>query len=220
LKYQFDEQVGGIMKKLKDKTWLIVIPIILLGACAKMPTPGEGGAYIIALPAISGEGKAAGDPYPQPASELEQYYDTPPQAILKVDQGEQVAALGSYCWTQEVRNGAPVEKCLDRQGIPTPQTFLPVNHQFTARLRLLLPVKPAGVSLFYMPVYPADALGPPADEIILWPYREGETIFLSNIIEQDLELELNPGLNVLYVNARWDDLGSVDYGFLLEVKGP
>lgn len=175
---------------------------------------------MLSLPAVSGAGDAPGDPYPSPTLDLTQYYGTPPLAVLNTDQGEQVAALGSTCWTQELRNGLPVEACLESPGISTPQTFLPVQAQFSGRLRLPLPIPPSGVSVFLMPVTPADVLQPPADGIILWPYREGDAIPLSNEIEQDLQLELSPGLNVLYVNARWDGLGSAGYGFLLEANAP
>ena len=71
-----------------------------------------------------------------------------------------------------------------------------------------------------MSVTPADVLEPPADGVILWPYHQGDAILLATEIEQDLQLELSPGLNVLYVNARWDGLGTAGFGFLLEARTP
>ena len=161
-----------------------------------------------------------GDPYPEPASDLSQYFGSPPPAVLQVGQAEQVAALGATCWTQELQSGVPVESCLDSPGIPTPQTFLPVETQFAGKLRLPIPILPAGVSVFHTPVSPADILEPPANGMILWPYREGQTSYLLNQVEQDFQLELSPGLNVVYIHARWDGLGSAGYGFLVEARTP
>jgi hypothetical protein len=209
------------LRLLKAGQWVVwSILIILLAGCGKRTAPGDGAAFVIALPAVSAERDALADPYPAPDPDLAQYYGTPPPAVLQAAQGEQVAALGATCWTQELRDSAPVESCLDSPGIPTPQTFLPVEALFTGRLRLLLPIPPAGVSIFHMPVSPADVLEPPAEGVILWPYREGETVLLPNQIEQELQLDLSPGLNVLYVNTRWDGLGSAGYGFLLEARTP
>lgn len=175
---------------------------------------------MVALPAVSGGGGVMGDPYPEPASDLSQYYGSPPPAVLQVGQAEQVGALGATCWTQEMRAGVPVESCLDSPGMPTPQTFLPVDLQFSGTLRLHLPIDPDSVSVFHMPVSPADLLQPPADGLILWPYREGQITYLSNQVEQEFQLELSPGLNVVYINARWDGLGSAGYGFLVEAITP
>lgn len=175
---------------------------------------------MLALPAVSGGGEVKGDPYPEPASDLSQYYGNPPPAVLQVGQTEQVAALGATCWFQENQAGVPVESCQDSQGIPTPQTFLPVELQFSGRLRLDLPIDPDSVSVFHMPVSPADLLQPPADGLILWPFREGHIAYLSNQVEQDFQLELSPGLNVVYIDARWEGLGSAGYGFLVEAITP
>lgn len=208
------------MKNLKNIITLISILIVLLAGCGKKTTTSNEADFVLALPAVSAGGEASGDPYPAPAPDLTKYYGTPPLAVLQSAQGEQVAALGSTCWMQGLQDGSPAETCQDSPGIPTPQTFLPVGTQFGGHLSLPLPIPPAGVSIIHMPVSPADVLESPAGGIILWPYQEGDTILLSNEVEQDLQLELSPGLNVLYVNARWDGLGSVGYGFLLEARAP
>ena len=194
--------------------------ILLLTGCGGRASSGDETAYVIALPVLSAAGSEPGDPYPAPETDLAQFYGAPPPAELHTAQGGQVAALGSTCWTQELVDGAPVENCLENPGIPTPQTFLPVDTQFSGRLRLPLPIPPAGISIFLMSVTPADVLEPPADDVILWPYRQGDAILLATEIEQDLQLELSPGLNVLYVNARWDGLGTAGFGFLLEARTP
>lgn len=205
---------------MKSNIFLSIILTLFLAGCGQNQASENGAEFVLALPAVSAGGDASTNPYPAPALDLTQYYGTPPLATLKTTQGEQVAALGSTCWIQQLQDGSPVETCQDSPGIPTPQTFLPVETQFTGSLRLPLPIPPAGVSIVHMPVSPADVLEPPAGGIILWPYQEGETILLSNEVEQDLQLELSPGLNVVYVNARWDGLGSAGYGFLLEAKTP
>ncbi|MFO7622764.1 MAG: hypothetical protein R6V73_00295 [Anaerolineales bacterium] len=202
------------------KKFIFIFLILLLTGCGGRASSGDETAYVIALPVVPGAGTGPGDPYPAPLPDLTQYYGAPLPAVLQTTQGEQMAALGSSCWTQELVDGAPVENCLENPGIPTPQTFLPVDTQFSGRLRLPLPIPPAGISIFVMPVTSADVLEPPADGVILWPYREGDAILLSTEIEQDLQLELNPGLNVLYVNARWDGLGAAGFGFLLEARTP
>jgi hypothetical protein len=212
--------MSGTVKSIKLNISLFLILTLFLAGCEQKRASESKTEFVVALPAVSAGGDASNNPYPAPASDLAQYYGTPPLAALKATQGEQVAALGSTCWTQELQDGTPVESCLDSPGIPTPQTFLPVETQFIGRLRLPLPIPPAGVSIIHMPVSPADVLEPPAGGIILWPYREGNTILLSTEVEQDLQLELSPGLNVLYVNVRWDGLGSAGYGFLLEARTP
>jgi hypothetical protein len=208
------------MKNHMLQKFIFLSLLFLLAGCGGRASSGDEAAYVIALPVVPGAGAEPGDPYPAPATDLAQFYGAPPPAQLRTAQGEQVAAVGSTCWTQELVDGAPVESCLENPGIPTPQTFLPVDTQFTGRLHLPLPIPPAGVSLFLMPVTPADVLEPPTDGVILWPYREGDAIPLSTEIEQDLQLELSPGLHVLYVNARWDGLGSAGFGFLLEARTP
>jgi hypothetical protein len=200
--------------------FIFIFLILLLTGCGGRASSGDEAAYVIALPVVPGAGTGPGDPYPAPEPDLAQFYGAPPPAELRTAQGEQVAAVGSTCWTQELVDGAPVESCLESPGILTPQTFLPVDVQFNGRLRLPLPIPPAGVSIFLMPVTPADVMEPPADGMILWPYREGDAIPLSTENEQELQLELSPGLNVLYVNARWDGLGTAGFGFLLEARTP
>lgn len=198
---------------------LLMTPVFLAG-CKPLQETKTSDEYVLALPAVSGGGGVLGDPYPEPGPDLSQYYGMPPPAILQVGQLEQVAALGATCWIQEVQAELPVESCLDSPGIPTPQTFLPVDLQFSGTLRLPLPIVPAGVAVFHTPVSPADILQPPADGLILWPYREGHITYLSNQVEQDFQLELSPGLNVLYIDARWEGLGSAGYGFLVEARIP
>jgi hypothetical protein len=195
--------------------------LIILVACDRITTISPGTSeHVIAFPAISGQGSPLQNPYPEPEDSMAQYYGAPLPAVLVVGDQEQIAAIGSSCWTQVSGEGTPVEACLESPGIPTPQVFLPGEISFRGRLRLPLPYPPASLSVYSMQVTPADTLQPPADGTILWPYREGQTITLANDIEQDLQLELEPGLTVLYINARWEGLGSVGYGFLVDVVTP
>jgi hypothetical protein len=193
----------------------------LLVSCERVRSfsPGDS-QHVIAFPSVSKPDVQFEDPYPAPDDGLSQFYGTPPQAVLQVGGHEQTAAMASTCWVHTGSEGQPEEKCQEARDILTPQVFLPGEIQFTGQLRFNIPLKPTAVGVFLMPVIPTDVLEPPSEGIIRWQVKEGNYISLANEIEQDLQLELESGLNVLHVYAQWEGLGSVGYGFLIEAKKP
>lgn len=206
---------------LKRTLFIALFAAAFLVSCEREKSLNPGGSEnVIAFPALSSSDNLLQNPYPAPSEDLAQYYGTPPPAVLTTGEQAQTAALGSYCWIQEPDEGSNAEACLDSPGITTPQLFLAGEVQFMGRLRLPIPIPPASLSIYSMPVTPADVMQPPSDATILWSYLEGQTVTLVNEIEQELKLELQPGLNVLYVDARWEGLGSVGYGFLVDAVAP
>jgi hypothetical protein len=198
----------------------LFLAAILVGCdLVRSISPGNS-EHVIAFPAISGPAPAVPNPYPEPASNLAQFYGTPPLAVLTVGEQSQTAALAGACWMQIGSDGTPGETCLESSGILTPQGFLPSEVQFNGKLHLNLPLTPTAVGVYWIPVTPADVLEPPSDGTIRWPSREGRSTSLANEIEQDLQLELDPGLNVIHIYAQWEGLGSAGYGFLVEARVP
>ncbi len=212
------------MLKAFNYKWLLFTALILtipLAGCGRARSlPQQESEHTIALPSITRPGGQAEDPYPGPADHLAQYYGTPPAAVLRVGNQEQVAALAAACWMQAGAEEPPSEVCSEDRDILTPQVFLPSGVELNGRLQFHIPVTPTAVAVFLMPVTPADVLEPPSGGTIRWPIREGQYITLENVTEQDLQLELAPGLNVLHVYAQWEGLGSVGYGFLVEAAAP
>jgi hypothetical protein len=182
-------------------------------------SPGNS-EHVIAFPAISGSSASAPDPYPEPADDLAGYYGTPPLAVLTVGEQSQTAVLAGACWMQVGSDGTLGEACLESNGILTPQGFLPSEVQFNGKLHLNLPLTPTAVSAYWIPVTPADVMEPPSEGTIRWPTREGRSTILENKIEQDLQFELEPGLNVIHIYVQWEGLGSAGYGFLVEARTP
>jgi hypothetical protein len=192
-----------------------------LVGCERVRSLSPGNSeHVIAFPAISGPAPGVANPYPEPAGDLAPYYGTPPLAVLTVGEQSQTAALTGACWMQIGSDGTAGEACLDSTGILTPQGFLPSEVQFNGKLHLNLPLTPTAVSAYWIPVTPADVMEPPSEGTIRWPSREGRSINLANEIEQDLQLELDPGLNVIHIYAQWEGLGSAGYGFLVEARVP
>jgi hypothetical protein len=212
------------MKRALFSSMNLLIALFLgafLVGCDRVRSLSPGNTeHVIAFPAISGPATGAPNPYPEPASDLAGYYGTPPLAVLQVGEQSQTAALAGACWMQIGSDGTPGEACLDSSGILTPQGFLPSEVQFNGKLHLNLPLTPTAVSAYWNPVTPADVMEPPSEGTIRWPSQEGRSIILANEIEQDFQLELDPGLNVIHIYVQWEGLGSAGYGFLVEARVP
>jgi hypothetical protein len=139
-----------------------------------------------------------------------------PLARLEVDEKNQLAEVGSYCWN----NG-----CADGPAISTSSVPLIIKPSSMTRLRLPLEKAPSGLMLSAMLVSPPGTLqyeylhGDSAD----WSYEvtgRGQVDLGSLPLqsEQNLEFSLEPGYYVLTVLAIWQDIGDVKYGFLIEVQ--
>ncbi|MCL7454721.1 MAG: hypothetical protein M8467_16920 [Anaerolineae bacterium] len=138
----------------------------------------------------------------------------PPPAVLAIGGQEQVSGIGSYCWS-DLDQGLSV--CADSIGVITPEQPLIAPATFTAQFRLAPEGLPSELSLRTIAVTPADALAPVLPGSRAWPGGPGEQFVLPLQREPELDLTLEPGLYVLDLFARWDSLGDVSYGFLVEV---
>lgn len=142
----------------------------------------------------------------------------PPPAILKIDGGEQISGIGSYCWNEVSLYPLFSSVCADYAGIPTISEPLPANSTFTAHLSLPRKEPPEELQLKVVQVTNKDILETGAGELRFWRSSGGKYFMLPLESEQDVNLSLEPGLYVVEVFPRWKEKGSVSYGFLLEVQ--
>ncbi len=156
-------------------------------------------------------------PTPPPEPTPPSQYPTPPLATMQIGETEQVAGLGTYCW--RAVNGAPM--CADMIGIPTARGALFTDSPIAAQLRLLAELSVTESALTVASVEAEDQLDVGARGMRWWwrPKRESmEQMWLPNEVETTVELELDPGLYILSLFARFQGLGDASYGFLVEVK--
>lgn len=142
-------------------------------------------------------------------------FSSPPPATLVVEGASQVSGIGTFCWTSDAMAGI----CADYMGVPTPAEPLQVNSPLSATLELEVEGAPSTLHLDVFRVSAEMDQLPENPDSASWPFpRESE-------LRRDLplgpsaqfEFSLDPGLYVLSVFAAWDDLGDVNYGFLVEV---
>jgi Tol biopolymer transport system component len=107
--------------------------------------------------------------------------------------------------------------CVDKVGLPTAQFPLQVTSPFVTQLTLPLDERADILSLSAIPVSPDDQMATDIDGMRWWPPNPGEQFDLPLEAPHELELSLAPGLYVLSVFAQWQDIGDVNYGFLVEV---
>ena len=156
---------------------------------------------------------------PSPSQDLSAFYgNRPPAAILIAGEQEQVAGVGTSTWTLEKKGQEQTTVHGDAFALVTPAEALAVPASFTAILRLPIPATPS--TLWY-------ALKPVTDDIsrsssqgaTSWQVafeQPGTSLDLKP--EQEISLSLEPGQYLLEVYASWQELGSADYGFFLEVQ--
>ena len=145
---------------------------------------------------------------------------SPPPATLEIDGETQVAGVGSYCWSSPTGAGESVSMCADKIGLPTVSDPLISSSPVTARLILPLddPLKQLTLSVFQATSSHEVKLEVDTDQFRYWMPGAGTNRELDLQTEQEIVLELDPGLYVFYVFAVWEDKGDVSYGFLVEVK--
>jgi len=138
----------------------------------------------------------------------------PPRAMLEIGEQKQLAGLGGYCW---------LNSCLDGPAISTNSMPIMAQSSILAHLHLPLVKPPDKLTLSTMWVSPPGK--PTYDELqkdeekAVW-YINRPIIELGELPlrrEQDLKLSLEPGFNVLIVDAVWDEYGDASYGFFIEV---
>jgi hypothetical protein len=143
---------------------------------------------------------------------------TPPSAIIKINGKEQISEIGTYCWM-----GFWKAVCADSFGIPTPDEPLSVSSPFTVHLSLPLKEPPQDLQIIVIRVKEDDKIESNLNGFFIWQVK-GENMQEVNYSnptpqgESDINLSLESGLYVLEVYPRWNEKGSVSYGFLLKVQ--
>jgi hypothetical protein len=140
----------------------------------------------------------------------------PPPAVLAINGRTQVAGVGTYCWSDASGGRETVSVCADMIGIPTAEQPLAVEGSFSARLELPLDQPPETLGLDVIPVTDEDVIEA-RDSLRWWRPQVGEHHDLPLDTPSRFSLDLEPGLYVLSVFARWSERGDVNYGFLVEV---
>jgi hypothetical protein len=142
----------------------------------------------------------------------------PPPAVLVIGPQTQVAGVGSYCWSESSGGSDSVAVCADMIGIPTAEEPLMVGGSFTTRLELPLDEAPETLGLDVISVTDEDMVETRGG-FHWWKPKTGRHHELPLAPPYEFSLDLDPGLYVLSVFARWPDRGDVNYGFLIEVGG-
>lgn len=110
----------------------------------------------------------------------------------------------------------------DTIGIITPAEPLLTLSPFTAHLTLPLQEPPEELGFSATRVTYDDELRDAVNDVRAWRFEgnRGNWYKLPSEPEPDINLSLEPGLYVLNVGAKWKDIGSVTYGFLVQVYDP
>jgi WD40 repeat protein len=154
-------------------------------------------------------------------SPLEKYFGQPSAAALETNGQTQTGGIGSYTWIKEENGHTGTQVHADAIGLPTPKEALLVTSPLHGRLYLPIPDPPAYLALAVMAVTPGEEVRPDlSSSYRFWNpiWGMAQSLPLNANAEFDL-LSLDPGLYVLQVSARWQGLGGVYYGFLVQV-GP
>jgi hypothetical protein len=191
----------------------LVAVLWLLVACTATPATPTQSIAAARTPTVS---RPAPTPAPSPSATVQPH---PPAATLIVAGHTQPAGVGSYCWTESTGAETTVGLCVDKIGIPTAHEPLRIQAPLTATFDLPLATPPQELSLHVIPVTDEDRQPDAIDDWSWWAYGPGELHPLSLTQRPTVVLELEPGLYVLDLFARWQDKGDVGYGFLLQVVG-
>ena len=172
----------------------VILPACSPGADAEL-TPGE-----------SGDDPATTAPEAPPTG-------APPEATLVINGQSQASGIGTYCWPGVEGD---VSVCADMIGVPTPLEPLEAESPFLAQFEFPL-ADPSELQLLAVPVSAEDELEGPSGEYRWWEPKSGEPFPLPIETAPEIELSLEAGLYVLRIFARWEGVGDVLYGFLVEV---
>jgi len=172
------------------------------------------------------------EPYPAsttfavPPADVAQYYGNPEAAKIVVHEQEQIAGIGTTFWVMSKTVTETVQYHGDAFGIVAPTQPLTVTPSFSVTLILPIHFPPSGLDYVLYPVKAADRWGyeqypQPTLEVETWnppDLRTDPMIGLPLEVQQDLAFyKMGAGLYILLVEASWQDLGTVDFGFLLNV---
>lgn len=174
--------------------------MLLIGACQAGSAAPE--ASPTALPATETPTEPAER---GPANDTE-----PAPATLTVNDQSRLGGIGTYCWAKI---------CADMIGIPTMPEPMEAESPVTATLILPFERVPETVHLSVYAATTDAELDESARGYRWWrPEQELKTQPLKPALEQDVTLDLEPGLYVVNVFAAVENAGDVSYGFLLEVQ--
>ena len=137
----------------------------------------------------------------------------PPPATITINSATQIAGIATYCW-QEGNTGL----CADAVGVATPREPLRTNAPVSVTLRLPLDKAPSNLFLDVQAVTLADRIESTAQGYQWWNIYRSETrrdLLLQQV--QDINLQVDPGQYVMLVQANWEGIGDVTYGFFVEV---
>lgn len=107
---------------------------------------------------------------------------------------------------------------MDSVGFPTAFTPLSGKSPITAQLSFATNETPDQISAGVFEASKTDAVEVKTGEYYIWSYIEGINMDLPPQIQQEVILDLDPGLYVFNVFTIWENKGEVSYGFFIEVK--
>ena len=139
----------------------------------------------------------------------------PPVATLEINGETQTAAIGSYCWQN---SGSLVNNvCVDMQGIPTANEPLVAKETpFTAMFHLPFDAPPDSLTISVMPAM-AETIGG-LNGLRFWARKDtGWSGSLPLKQDADILLQEKSGKYIIQLDARWNGMGEVSYGFLAQV---
>ncbi|GEM_PF-971672 len=139
----------------------------------------------------------------------------PPAATLEINGKTQTAGIGSYCWqnTGSLMNNV----CVDMQGILTANEPLVAEETpFTAIFHLPFDAPPDSLMISVMPAITETIGG--LNGLRFWA-KEAAGWSGSLPLKQDADILLQEkeGTYIIQLNASWNGLGKVSYGFLAQV---
>jgi hypothetical protein len=105
-------------------------------------------------------------------------------------------------------------------GLPTPRQALPAESPFTAKLILPLAEAPTELNITWIRAEQEMRLDFVDPDWIYWQPLGGEVLLVPPAVENQIEIEAEPGLYLLTVYPMWEAHGGVSYGFLVEVVAP
>lgn len=205
--------INTLIHKLRWALVRYVVLAVVLVACALglsrvietiLPQSGPGGR--LPLQVTSG-----------PALVPEDYLGVPRPMVLEVGGQTQTAAVGSYCWISVKQGTEFKQDCAEFAGLPTPRQPLRMGSPASSRLRSPFPSTPKSLSLLILSIGADSQAVAQTNTTFTWKLKPGQVQSLPLQPEPQFDLNLDDGLYVFDLQAAWQDLGTVNYGFLVQV---
>ncbi len=142
----------------------------------------------------------------------------PPAAKLHVGEQTQTAGIGTYCWKSQSKSSGPAGLCADMIGIPTAKDAVRVQSPVPLQFEIPVNGQPAELLLTVITAASTKEKTEPNSPYRWWDFAEGQQHQLELSNSPSVEVQLQPGLYVLDLFARWDDGNDASYGFLVNVE--